>query len=63
MDSEQIRDSINEQMKQQIIISYDSVKSKLKFNKYSFELVGYDFMVVPQISDRASSAMTGMLEN
>ena len=33
-------------MKQQIVISYEAVKEKLKFAKFSFELVGYDFMII-----------------
>ena len=33
-------------MKAQILISYEAVKEKLKFHKYTFELVGYDFMVI-----------------
>ena len=28
------------------MISYEAVKEKLKFHKYTFELVGYDFMVI-----------------
>ena len=34
-------------MKTQIIMSYEAVRDKLKFSKHTFELVGYDFMVVP----------------
>ena len=45
--SEELMQDLYEQMRQQIIISYDAVKPKLKFSKWSFELVGYDFMVVP----------------
>ena len=29
------------------MVSYDAVKQKLRFSKFSFELVGYDFMVIP----------------
>ena len=45
--AESIKNDLNAQMKEQIIISYEAVKSKLRFVKQSFELVGYDFMVVP----------------
>lgn len=38
-------------MKEIILHSYEAVRSKLKFSKHSFELVGYDFMVVPVIDD------------
>ena len=34
-------------MKEQILHSYEAIRSKLRFSKHSFELVGYDFMVVP----------------
>ena len=34
-------------MKTQIKHSYEAVRQKLKFAKHTFELVGYDFMVVP----------------
>jgi len=34
-------------MRDQIKHSYEAVRSKLKFNRHTFELVGYDFMVVP----------------
>ena len=33
-------------MRSQIVVSYEAVKEKLKFQKYTFELVGYDFMVI-----------------
>ena len=36
-------------MREQIEHSYEAIRSKLKFCKHSFELVGYDFMVVPVI--------------
>lgn len=39
------------QMTATILHSYEAVRSKLKFGKHSFELVGYDFMVVPVIDD------------
>ena len=35
-------------MKEQIILTYEAVRNKLRFSKHSFELVGYDFMVVPE---------------
>ena len=28
-------------------MSYEAVRDKLKFSKHTFELVGYDFMVIP----------------
>jgi hypothetical protein len=34
-------------MKNIIVESLQAVKQHLKFNKHSFELVGYDFMMVP----------------
>ena len=34
-------------MRVQIKHTYEAVRSKLKFTKHTFELVGYDFMVVP----------------
>ena len=42
-----IKADLYQQMKQQIIMSYEAVKEKLKFHKHTFELVGYDFMVIP----------------
>ena len=42
-------------MRDQILHSYDAVRSKLKFGKHSFELVGYDFMVVPVPQDEATN--------
>ena len=38
-------------MREQILHSYEAIRSKLKFSKHSFELVGYDFMVVPIVND------------
>ena len=46
--AQQIEKSLYAQMKEQILHSYEAVRSKLRFSKHSFELVGYDFMVVPQ---------------
>ena len=34
-------------MREQIVHSYEAIRGKLKFSKHTFELVGYDFMVVP----------------
>lgn len=45
-------------MKEQIAQSFDAIKSKLRFSKHSFELVGYDFMVVPE-EDNTSDSATG----
>lgn len=42
-----IKADLYQQMKKQIIMSYEAVKEKLKFHKHTFELVGYDFMVIP----------------
>ena len=38
-------------MREQILHSYEAIRNKLRFSKHSFELVGYDFMVVPVIND------------
>ena len=45
--ADEIKTSLYSQMKKQIIMSYEAVKEKLKFSKHTFELVGYDFMVIP----------------
>ena len=46
--SRDINKDINKQMKEQILLSYEAVKPKLNFNnRHTFELLGYDFMVVP----------------
>ena len=47
MTAEEIEKSLYNQMRDQILHSYEAIRSKLKFSKHSFELVGYDFMVVP----------------
>jgi len=44
-------------MKDQIKHSYEAVRSKLNFTKHSFELVGYDFMVIP-IEEEGSEHVT-----
>jgi len=38
---------LTRKMRSIIVESLLAVKQHLKFNKYSFELVGYDFMMVP----------------
>ena len=43
-------------MKEQILHSYEAIRPKLKFSKHSFELVGYDFMVIPFISNDGDAA-------
>lgn len=45
--AEQIKQALYRQMESQIIDSYEAVRGKLKFSKHTFELVGYDFMVIP----------------
>ena len=47
MEASEIERSLYNQMREQIKHSYEAVRSKLKFSKHTFELVGYDFMVVP----------------
>lgn len=37
---------IQTQIQEQIVLSLEAVKNKLKFTKYTFELVGYDFMLI-----------------
>ena len=55
-------------MREQILHSYEAVRGSLKFSKHSFELVGYDFMVVPVIdpdggaSDAGCSFATKLIE-
>lgn len=39
--------NLYQQIKQHIIMSYEAVKEKLKFHEHTFELVGYDVMVIP----------------
>ena len=49
-------------MREQIEHSYEAIRSKLKFCKHSFELVGYDFMVVPVINDDGADGSSGQCE-
>ena len=55
-------------MREQILHSYEAIRGRLKFSKHSFELVGYDFMVVPVIdpdggaSDASCSFATKLIE-
>lgn len=41
----QVKDHLNKAMKELIIHSLKAVKGKLKHRKFTFELVGYDFIV------------------
>ncbi|CDW80379.1 ttl domain containing protein [Stylonychia lemnae] len=45
MNGYEIKNNLESQHKELIISSLQSVKSKLKFTKYTFELVGYDFII------------------
>ena len=52
MTPQDIEKSLYDQMRDQILHSYEAIRAKLNFNrKHSFELVGYDFMVVPEQDD------------
>ena len=42
--------------------SYEAVRSKLRYSKHSFELVGYDFMVVPVPQDDESTNANCLFE-
>lgn len=44
-------------MKEQIIHSYEAIRSKLRFTSHSFELVGYDFMVVPNFDSEGDTSL------
>ena len=48
---QEIKQDLFNQMKQQIVVSYEAVKEKLKFTKFTFELVGYDFMIIRGIEN------------
>ena len=50
----EIKSDLYGQMQNQIIHSYEAVKDKLQFSKHTFELVGYDFMVIPSVTDASS---------
>lgn len=55
--SKDINKDIHGQMKEQILLSYEAVKAKLNFNnKHTFELLGYDFMIVPGVTTPNSSS-------
>jgi hypothetical protein len=45
MNGTQVKDYLNKSMRELIIHSLKAVKGKLKHRKYTFELVGYDFIV------------------
>jgi len=66
MSAAEIESSIYCQMKEQIKHSYEAVRNKLKFTSHSFELVGYDFMVVPNLdcegNSRSCSFKTRLIE-
>ena len=55
LSADQIETALYKQMREQIQLSYEAVRSKLRFSKHSFELVGYDFMVVPVVNGSDSS--------
>lgn len=42
----ELREQIYELTRHQVAESMQAVKSHLKFHKYTFELVGYDFMLI-----------------
>ena len=51
-----LKQQIESQIEEQIIMSLEAVKAKLKFSKYTFELVGYDFMLIQGANNQQTSA-------
>ena len=44
--SQKIKQQLTLQIQEQVLHSLEAVKQKLKFSKHTFELVGYDFMLI-----------------
>lgn len=45
MSEDQIYTKFQNDMKEQILHSIKAVKNRMKFRKYSFELIGFDFII------------------